>query len=77
MRLMNGLWLDLPGVGFSHGWPSIGSLATPHALSSAPFGGLKTTMSPRDGSCDLYASRFTVTISPIRIVGSIAPLGTR
>src|SRR3954449_6846474 len=48
-RLMK-LLLDFCGVACWHGWPSSGSVGTPHVLLSAPAGGLKTTMSPRWGS---------------------------
>src|SRR3954452_14609599 len=48
-RLMK-LLFDLFDVGFWQGWPSSGSLGMPHVFSSAPAGGLNTTIWPRWGS---------------------------
>src|SRR3954454_4311171 len=69
------LFSDWSGVGFSQGRPSVGSLGIPHCWLSAPFGGLKTTMSPRLGSPKCGPRRFTRTRWPTWSVGTIDGLG--
>src|SRR5436309_11341721 len=45
-------------------------------LNPGCFSVWKTTTSPRSGRFDPYASRSTTTVSPVRMVGSIEPLGS-
>ena len=63
------------GVSFGHGW-SLGCL-TPHEFRSAPWGGLKTTMSPRSGLLKRKLTRSTSTRCPTSRVGTIDSLGMR
>src|SRR5436305_15249334 len=74
------LLLDCSGVGLEHGsWLASGWFRLPHWSTdgSAPFAGLKTTMSPRLGSPKCGPRRLTRTRWPTFNVGTIDGLGIR
>src|SRR4051794_24279978 len=67
--------LDLDAVGRGHAdWAE---WCTPQVFSSAPFGGLNTTTSPRSGLVKRKLTRSTSTRWPMSRVGTIDSLGIR